>query len=151
VLTLVEKVLVLAELPLFSEVRSEDLAHVAQAARVHEYDAGETVYLDDDPPDGLHVLVTGSVRLEAGDRSVPVEPGQAFGSWGLLDDEPRRHRALVVKASSVLSLERESFLDVLADHVSVASGMLGSLARGVRDAAARSGGELSDEAARDFG
>lgn len=131
-LTLVERILLLAELPLFAEIATNDLASLATVAREWDARPGELVHAQGDAGDGLHVVVAGRVVLDREGSTVPLGPGQAFGAWGLFDSQPRRFTATVREATRLLTLDREAFVDVMADHVNVSRGVLGVLAARLR-------------------
>ena len=131
-LTLVERILLLAELPLFTDVGTADLASLATVAREWEAQQGETIHAEGDAGDALHVVLEGRVKLERSGQSFTCEKGQAFGAWGLLDSSPRRFSAVAEVPTRLLSIEREAFVDVIADHVNVSRGVLRVLARRLR-------------------
>lgn len=127
-LTLVEKVLILAEVPLLRRVGTADLAPLAQAARATDVEKGELLYQLGDASDALRVVVKGRVRLTRERQSIDVTDGECFGAWALLDSQPRHFTATVVERSLLLELDRDAFVDVMADHVNVARGVLAELA-----------------------
>ena len=52
-----------------------------------EIAAGDTIYDADDPADALYLVVEGRVRLTTDERTTSeVGPGEAFGTWALVDD-----------------------------------------------------------------
>ena len=131
-LTLVERILVIAEQPLFNGIGTSDLASLATVAREWEPSAGEVIHAEGDAGDALHVVVRGSVKLERRGVVARCEAGKAFGAWGILDSSPRRFTATAEAAALLLSIEREAFVDVMSDHVNVSRGVLRELARRLR-------------------
>ena len=144
-MTVVERVLLLADLDVFTGVRTEDLAQVAASAREDEFVAGELIYEAGDRPDGLHVVVAGSVELVGGGRELLAEAGTAFGAWGLFDRQPRGLTARALSAVRLLSIEREAFLDVVADNGHLARDLLEALAVRVRLMSSRAGEAISEQ------
>ncbi len=132
-LTLVERILLLAELPVLAEVKTSDLAALATVAREWDARAGETIHAAGDAGDALHVVVAGDVRLERPGVVAHVTDGRGFGAWGLFDDRPRIFTATAVTPTRLLSIEREAFADVQSDHAAVARGILRVLAGRLRD------------------
>jgi CRP/FNR family cyclic AMP-dependent transcriptional regulator len=131
-LTLVERILVIAELPLFTGVGTSDLASLATVAREWEAQSGEIVHAEGDASDALHVVIAGAVKLERPGVVARCETGRAFGAWGLFDSAPRRFTATADGAARLLSIEREAFVDVISDHVNVSRGILRVLAGRLR-------------------
>ena len=132
VLTLLERVLLLASVPLFSETRTSDLAHLAAVVRESDLARGEVLHRAGDSADTMHVIVSGRIRFERQGRT-PVELSEgAFGSFSLFDTEPRQWTATAVTPTRLLTIERDSFVDVMWDHVNVSRGVLRILAGRLR-------------------
>ena len=124
-LTVIEKVVVLQTIDLFAEVPSEQLALLAAIAEEVRYASGEIVYEEADPPDALYLVLTGKVRLHRGEEEIATAGSkETFGVWALFDDEPRVATATVVDAAEMLRIDKDDFIDLLADHVQIAEGVL---------------------------
>ena len=129
----VEKVLLLESIDLFSEMTSEQLALVAEQTIEKQIAKGAVIYSEGDVPDAAYVLVRGRVVLQrANDDIMAVAPGAAFGAWALTDDSPRPYTAKATEGSKVLRLRRDSFMELLAEHVELADAMLRAMARRLR-------------------
>ncbi len=132
-LTVVEKVMVLQGVDVFSEVSTEPLSHLAAIAREEARSAGEVVFRESDPSDAMYLVLTGRVRLHRGGMEVlVVGPNEAFGTWSLFDDEPRVVTAEVVDDAQLLRIDKEDFIDLLADHVQITQGVLKALVKRLR-------------------
>ena len=119
-LTVVEKVLRLQSVDVFEAASTDDLAHVAQIAEEVELAGGEAVYAEGDAPDALYVVLSGEVKLHRGSDEIgQLSAGEAFGSWALLDEAPRVASATTVGPATLLKVEREEFLELLADRVDI--------------------------------
>jgi CRP/FNR family cyclic AMP-dependent transcriptional regulator len=138
-LTLVEKVLVLADVALFAETRTADLAHLAAAARENDVLSGEVIHREGDASDAMHVILSGRVRFQRENGAHAEAVKGAFGAFGLLDQRARTWTAKALEPTLLLSLERDAFVDVLSDHVNVGRGVLRVLAGRLRDRAERDG------------
>jgi len=118
---------------LFSRVTSEQLAYLAAIAREVEVPAGRRFYSESDPPDGLYIVVSGSVIMpRAGTEFARVGPNGAFGAWALLDEEPRLTTAASAEESGLLFIARDDFYDVLSDHVDIVARLFQHLVRRLR-------------------
>jgi len=112
VLTPVERVLILKRADLLKDVGPRQLLGLAEIAWEIEIAEGETIYDEDDPADALYLVVEGQVRLSAGERVISeVGPGEAFGTWALVDDGRRGHRARCMADGVALALQRADFYD----------------------------------------
>ena len=132
-LTVVEKVILLQDVDIFSEVSTAQLASLAGIAEEREYDPGDSVYLERDPANSMFLVVEGQVRLHRSDLEITVRgPGTAFGTWALFDDEPRVSSATTLEPAKLLMLDKDDFIDLLADDVQITQGVLKALVNRVR-------------------
>jgi len=132
-LTNLEKVLLLQDVDLFSGATLEQLSHLAAIAQEITVPAGRPLYAEGDAPDGLYIVISGSVRMRRSQEEIDrIFPNGTFGAWALIDDEPRLTTAESVEESRLLFIPREDFYDVLADHVDMVAGLLKHLARRLR-------------------
>lgn len=132
-LTSVERVLILKGADLLREVGPRHLVELAEVAREVEFTAGDTIYLEDDLADALYMMVEGRVRLSTGERATSeVGPGEAFGTWALVDDSSRDQRAECIEDGLALSLHRDAFYDVAAGDLTLLQEVVRALAKRLR-------------------
>lgn len=131
-LTPVERVLILKGADLLREVGPRRLLELAEVAREIEISKGETIYQEEDPADALYMVVEGRVRIVTGDRSSEVGPGESFGTWALVDDSGRGHRAECIEDGRTLALHRDAFYDVAAGDLTLLQEVVRALARRLR-------------------
>lgn len=136
-LTPVERVLILRSADLLKDVGPRHLLGLANVAREIEMVDGDRIYSEEDPADALYIVVEGKVRLSTGTRMMSeVGPGEAFGTWSLVDDTARGHRAECVEAGLTLALHREEFYDIAAGDLTLLSELVRVLAKRLRALAA---------------
>jgi CRP/FNR family transcriptional regulator, cyclic AMP receptor protein len=139
-LTVVEKVIFLQEVDVFSEVPTEQLAYLAAIAEEESFSQGEFIYREQDPAEAMYLVVEGKVRLHRGSLDITVaDPGDPFGTWALFDDEPRVSAATVLEEARLLRLNKEEFVDLLADNVGITQGVLKALVKRMRGLVGRVG------------
>lgn len=132
-LTVIEKVILLQAVDLFSEVPTEELAYLAAVATEVHFEANQVVYREEDGSDSMYLVLSGEVRLSRGDTEVTVaKDREAFGTWALFDDEPRLATATALQDTECLRIDRRDFFDVLADNVRVTQSILRTIARRLR-------------------
>ena len=132
-LTTVEKVLLLQGVDIFEHTSTEDLSHIAAIAEEIEYQADDVIFKEDDISDSMYVVIEGKVRLTRGEKEVMVAGKmEAFGTWALFDDEPRVATARALETSQLLCLDKEDFIDLLADHVAITQSILKTMAKRLR-------------------
>jgi CRP-like cAMP-binding protein len=136
-LTPVERVLILKGADLLKDVGPRHLLGLANVAREIPIYESDTIYLEDDPADALYIVVEGRVRLSTDGRvTSEVGPGEAFGTWSLVDDSARGHRAECVEDGLTLALHREEFYDVASADVAILKELVRVLAKRLRQLAA---------------
>lgn len=132
-LTIIERALLLQDVELFSHITSEQISFFAAISEELWIRPGEIVYQENDAPDGLYVVISGSVRMKRGTEEIDrIGANGSFGVWALFDDEPRLATARTLEASHLLFVSREDFYDVLADHVEIVEGLFKHLVRRIR-------------------
>jgi hypothetical protein len=132
-LTAVERVSILRGADLLNDVGPRRLLVLADVAREVEIVKGDTIYKEDDPADALYMVVEGRVRLSTGDRATSeVGPGEAFGTWSLVDDSARGHRAECIEDGLTLALHRDDFYDVAAGDLTLLQEVVRALAKRLR-------------------
>jgi len=131
--TTIEKVIFLQNVDVFSAVPTEQLAFVAAIAEEVAYLEKDTVYETRQPSDALYLVLEGKVRLHRdGEEIVSAGPKEAFGTWALFDDEPRVATATAAEDSRLLRIDRDEFLELLADHTEITQAVLKNIAGRMR-------------------
>lgn len=137
-LTTVEKVIFLQDIEVFQTLPTSDLAHIAAITEEMRVDAGRTVFKEGDQSDSMYMVIEGGVQLLRDDSEVMTAGYKnVFGTWALFDDEPRLVTARTTEPSHLLRIDKDDFLDLLADHVEITQGVFKSLVARLRALAAR--------------
>jgi CRP-like cAMP-binding protein len=132
-MTIIERVLLLQSIDAFNEVTTEQLAFIASIAEEITVDAGDVLYRENDPPDGMYVVISGAITAVRGRESIErIGPNGSFGVWALFDNQPRLTGAEAAEPSRVLFVRRDDFFDVLSNHVEIVQNILKQLAQRLR-------------------
>jgi CRP-like cAMP-binding protein len=124
---------------LFAELTEAERARVFAKMEPASFAAGEVLFHQSDPADGLYLIDAGAVEIVKGvegGKTVPVAEHAApalVGEMGLLEG---RRRSASVKAKTAVSARRLSaaaFRDLIAGNEPAAVKMLTSLARTMSD------------------
>jgi CRP-like cAMP-binding protein len=143
-LSIVDKVIALQDVDVFSDIASEQLAHLATISEEVTLEAGHVIYRRDDPSDALYLVLEGQVRLHRDDAEVSVAAAQdVFGAWALFDDAARMAGATVTDDAHLLRIRREDFLDLLTDHGHITQGVFKALVGRLRGLVDRVDDELA--------
>ena len=95
--------------------------------------AARTLYRENDAPDGLYVVVSGSVTMRRGSEQIDrIGPSGSFGVWALFDDQPRLTTAETLESSHLLFVSRDDFYEVLSDHVDIVGSLFKHLVQRLR-------------------
>jgi CPA1 family monovalent cation:H+ antiporter len=137
-LTPVERVLLLKKIDLLERATPRALLALSELTREIEVEAGQVLYTETDLADAVYVVAAGRVRLANGDAPVSeLGPGEAFGTWGLVDEAERGHRAECIEPGQLLALGREDFDEFTVNVPSVLRGVTRVLAARLRAVADR--------------
>ena len=133
-LTTVEKVIILKDIDIFEFTSTEDLAHIAAITDEVNFHTDETIFEEGDISDAMYLVIEGKVRLTRGDQEVMVaQKKDVFGTWALFDDEPRVVAATTLEDSRLLQIDKEDFIDLLADHVGITQSVLKTMVKRLRN------------------
>jgi signal transduction histidine kinase len=105
----------------FSGLLAEELQSLAQTAEVRFYKAGQAIFIEGDPGDGIYVVLEGCVQVSAlvgqNERRVltRIEKNDFFGEMAVLDDGPRSATAMAEIDTRAFFIRRDNLLNVL-DH-----------------------------------
>jgi Cyclic nucleotide-binding domain len=133
VLTAVERVLILKGADLLREVGPRHLLRLAEVTTEFELAANDVIYKEEDLADALYMMVEGRVRLSSGGRVLSeVGPGEAFGTWALVDGSERGQRAEAIQDGLALALHRDQFYDVAAGDLVLLQQVVRALAKRLR-------------------
>jgi signal-transduction protein with cAMP-binding, CBS, and nucleotidyltransferase domain len=131
---------------LLNDVGPRHLLRLAEVAMEIELWKGETIYEEEDPADTLYMIVEGRVRLSTGERTTSeVGPGEAFGTWALVDDSDRGHRVECIEDGLALALHRDAFYDVAAGDLALLQEVVRALAKRLRALVSERPGEARIE------
>lgn len=132
-LTPVERVLALRNIDLLAQVGPRQILGLADLVREIELWQGQVIFSETDQADAIYVVVEGRVRITAEARTISeVGPGQAFGTWALIDDAERGQRAQCVQDGLAIALDRDDFYDFASGDVTLMQALIRVLARRLR-------------------
>jgi CRP-like cAMP-binding protein len=133
-----ERILLLKNSNIFSEVKTEDLRHLARALEDEMYAKGDRVFDINERGDRMYIIQSGKVGIstDANPRVqefvITLGPGNTFGELNLLDDLPRSATAHIVEDSHILSLEKERLHQLIINYPELSFGILKSLSLRLR-------------------
>ena len=133
-----ERVLLLRDVPIFSELSPEDLQQVAAIATEQWYPKDTTIFKQDERGDMMYVIVDGEVEVRRdanGTRQVLAQrgPGDFVGEMAIIDAAPRLASLVTRSDVRVLAIEGDTFKAIIRERPEVALALLRSLSKRLRE------------------
>jgi CRP/FNR family transcriptional regulator len=130
----------LAQVPVFQTLASEDLERVAAVAVPRRFDAHRVIFREGDSSDTCYVVRSGHARavLEHPDgRTITLAhfgPGDIFGELAMFDDERRSATVETLDEVHAVAVLGSDMRRLLRDHPDLAVKLVISLGRRLREA-----------------
>jgi len=123
------------EIPFFKNLKTDDLLCIMRYTTMHSLAYGDYLFSQDDPSDGLYVLLSGKLKVSMfgsriGDQSIAlaeVLPGQYVGEFGVFDGHPRSASVSALEFSKVLFLPAKAFEVILITQPLIARFVMNNL------------------------
>lgn len=131
--TLVSQVLELQALTLFQHSSAEDLAEVAALVAPRLVPAKTVIFREGDLADAMYVIRSGALEITREGRVVDrLGPGDACGIIAVLDQLPREVTATTVSECSLLVINGDALVQLLADRPTLMHGIFRALTGSIR-------------------
>lgn len=137
-LSLVERTILLKDIPIFSDLAPEDLVEIAQTARERWFSDGEVLCREGEDGDELFIIAAGQVRVtKSGHGSEQVlatrQAGDFVGEIAIIDSTPRFATVTASGEARALVIGSEMFKAILRDRPEVSLAVLRGLSRRLRE------------------
>jgi len=129
----------LAKIPMFQELRAENLAALAADLVVRKFAAGQMIINQGEAGTSMFIVAEGHVNIhlpgEASRRISlkDITAGEYFGELALFDDKPRSASAVATADAVLLELDRKVLSKYLSAHPDAAMTLLRTLAGRLRE------------------
>lgn len=128
-----DKAFALRAAPLFASVPAEALLPVARHCTELTLEPGEVLFAAGEMGYALYVLTSGSVRVETdGSTLAMLAAGECVGEMAVLDWESRSATVVAAEPTTLIRLERNDLMDLLADHPILVTSLAEVLADRIR-------------------
>ena len=124
----------LRNVPIFSDLKDNDLNIIADKMVSRSYDKGKMILLEQSQGETFFIIKSGAVKVtrqsDDGREVILAILGESdfFGEMSLLDGEGRSAHIVSNEDSEVLTLSRSDFLDCLETYPKIAIALLEELA-----------------------
>jgi len=128
----------LRENNLFAVLNAEQIQRLDQVKSVREYQRGDVSFYENTPAFAVYCVSSGWVKLyKVGSRAERqvirlLGPGDVIGHRALLAEEPFSATAEVIETSSICTIPKDPFLNMLLESPQLAINMMGRMAQELR-------------------
>jgi len=147
-LPLMERLLFLRKVRLFSELTPMDLKHVAACATEHVYPNGDVIAEQGELGDEMHIVVSGEIRVLLGTEREPAtevarrRPGDYVGEMAVVSEEPRMATLVAGGEVRTLSIDRKRVQRILKVRPEASLAVMQVLCERLRESHARDPGHV---------
>jgi CRP/FNR family transcriptional regulator len=133
--TTISRLPALKRVPLFSALSERELQFLAERAVAHRYAAGELVFSESDPCEGLYVIESGTVKIfqnsaDGREQILGIErAGSSLGEVPVFDGGPHPVSADASSEAVLLLIRKEDFRSLCLKHPDVPLKLLEVLGR----------------------
>jgi hypothetical protein len=136
--SILERILLLREIPIFAGLSPEDLQLVANIAREEWYPQNTDIFHQGEEGNMLFVIVEGRldvVRTVNGTEQVLAErgPGEFVGEMAVIESAPRAATIRTQSDVRVLAIDGETFKGILRERPDVSFAVLRNISRRLRE------------------
>jgi HEAT repeat protein len=136
--SILERILLLREIPIFADLSPEDLKLVAEVAREEWYPQSTVIFHQGDEGNMMFVIVEGRlhvVRSANGIEQVLAQRGAGdfVGEMAIIESAPRSASLITQSDVRVLAIDGETFKSILRERPDVSLAVLSSLSRRLRE------------------
>ena len=132
-ISVIERVLILRQVPLFADLGPADLERVARIAEERGYADGETIALEGEFGEELHVVIEGAIRvvtdLGGSEREIARRSaGEVVGEMSIITRNPRIASLVADGAVRTIRIGHGEFESMVRERPDLALGVMRVLA-----------------------
>jgi HEAT repeat protein len=136
--SILERILLLRDIPIFAELPPEDLKLVAEIAREEWYPQNTVIFHQGDEGNIMFVIVDGLVQVLISTNAVERElaqrgPGEFVGEMAIIDSVPRLATLRTQTDVRLLAIDGDTFKGILRERPDVSFAVLRSFSRRLRE------------------
>ena len=136
-LSIIERIILLKEVPIFSGLNVDDLAQIARSSTERWYQQGEQLCVEGEMGKEMFIIASGQVQVV---RQVEGKAnflatrssGDFIGEMAVIENLPRHASVHAVQDTRTLVFGSEMFQAILRDRPDVALGVMRELSRRLR-------------------
>jgi hypothetical protein len=139
-LSAIEKIIFLKEVPFFQGMTVDQLKVLANVCEEQLYEEDQHIFNAGDPGGALYVVISGRVALEQEKRKgsfariATIEAHSYFGEMNLFDNSPRSDTAIALQDTLILGLRREPLIALARQYPDLSLELINVLSQRLRQA-----------------
>lgn len=131
--TTIEKVIQLQNIEFFYGIPTNQLAYLAEIARVEVLEKGDFIFKEDQPSDALYIIVEGGADIYRHEKFVKnISKNKTVGTLGFFDQQARLFTAVCSEHSILLKIDNVPFYDLLDDKIYISRYLLSYFVKKLR-------------------
>ena len=136
--SILERIMLLREIPIFADLSPEDLKHLAEIAHEEWYPQNTTIFQQGDEGHMMFVIVEGHVQVVRntdGKDQIWAErgPGDFVGEMAIIESAPRSATLRTQSEVRILAIDDETFKGILRERPDVSFAVMRSISRRLRE------------------
>ncbi len=132
-LLIIERVILLRSLSIFSETPETILAEIAHLMQIQDFPKETIIVKEGDPGDCMYVILEGNVDIKKGDHLLAtLKEKDFFGELALLDTEARSATVIATTDCRLFRIDQEPFYDLMELRPEVSKGVIKILCKRIR-------------------
>jgi CRP/FNR family cyclic AMP-dependent transcriptional regulator len=132
-LLMIEKVLLLKSLSIFSQTPETILTEVAEILEEVEYEKGTNVFKVGDIASSMYIIYKGEIKIhKEGHTLATMHENNFFGELSLLDTDTRSANATANTDVFLLKMNQEPFYELMENRIEVVRGIIKTLCQRLR-------------------
>ncbi|XGV97016.1 MAG: Crp/Fnr family transcriptional regulator [Leptolyngbya sp. BL-A-14] len=133
-LTSVDRLLFVRQVPIFKELRDDFLVRLASIMDELSFPVNHTIFTEGQEGRSLYVVVSGRVSVHIGNQEiVQLEQGTCFGEMSLFDAEPRSASVTTLAPCDCLVLTQQQLYEAIDETPGIAVNIIRLLSRRIRE------------------
>lgn len=132
-LTSVDRLLFIREVPIFKELRDDFLVRLTSVMEELSFPASHTIVTQGEEGRSLYVVARGRVRVHIGEQElIQLGKGACFGEMALFDTEPRSASVSTLVPCDCLMLTQQQLYEAIEENPDIAINIIRLLSQRVR-------------------
>ncbi len=132
-LTSVDRLLFVRQVPIFKELRDDFIVRLASTMNELWFPPKCSIFRQGEEGQSLYIVVSGKVKIHLNNRTLEVKSqGKYFGEMAVFDTQPRSASATTIDACECLELTQEQLDDAIEETPEIAVNIIRELSRLIR-------------------